>query len=133
MDVKFVGAVALRLILVYYFAPEKTCGAYLGDLHEVGASHAYLQDDAASHMLHLATHIGQACHHLVGCCEAEAQFLHDVGAGVVEQATFYCQNTEFGEVLVGIFYQFFDHGQVAVDAAMEQSMLQGVGEEVERA
>ena len=65
VDEKFVGAVALGLVLLDYLAPEEAGGADLGNLHEVGAAHAHVELDTAGHAVGLASGIGQTGHQLI--------------------------------------------------------------------
>ena len=84
-------------------------------------------------MLQLAAEVRQAGHHLVGGGQREAELLHDVRAGVVQQAAVDGQHAELGQRLVGVLHQLLGHLEVLGLAAVELAVFQGVAEEVELA
>ncbi len=81
----------------------------------------------------LDAEVGETGHQLVGGGEAEAEFLHDIGAGVVEQAAVDGEDAELGQVVVAIVHEFLGHLEVAFFAAVEAAVLQRIAEGVEGA
>ena len=131
VDVGLQGAVARRFVLLGNLAPQHTCGADFGNFHKVVAADGEVENQVLGHQRGVASAFGQFGHQLVGNGKAEAQLLHDVRAGVVEQRSADGQHAEFGQVLLGIVDELDSLVEVAVLAAPELAVLEGVAIDVE--
>lgn len=70
------------------------------------------------------------CHQIIGGGKGEAEFLDNVGAGVVDVAATDGKHTEFGKVGLGKFHQFFGLLIAMLFATLELSVEQGMAVDV---
>ena len=118
------------MVLLHYLTPEEACGAYLGNLHEVVAACGEVEHQTRGNVLDIKAEVGEVGQEVVGGGQGEAEFLHDVGAGVVDVAAIDGEHTEFGQVGLGVFNQFLGLLVALFFATLELAVKEGVAIDV---
>ena len=74
----------LRLILLHNLSPEQTGGTELGNLHEVVLADTHVEFHLTGSQVNVDTSVDELLQVLITPSQSIAQFLYDVGTGVVK-------------------------------------------------